>query len=118
MRTLSLFLCGCLLASLAADEPGEENVRLAIRRLRSRDSVTREAARSELAGLQASYRPMIEQALNGELDPDVRTQLRELLKLIGRARWRTDLDAALREAAKLGKPVLVLSAAGALDGYL
>jgi len=83
------------------------------------ESITvRERAESHLRKLGRDSVPALLRAAKEHPDLEVRARIGGIIKHLTEVRWNTDLELARRKAAAEGKPLLVFSTKGPLDGYV
>ena len=61
--------------------------------------------------------PALKKAAESHDDPEIRVRAASIVKHLTQIHWVTDFHAALRQAKKSGKRLLVFSTGGPLDGY-
>lgn len=112
-----LFALLLLAAPLFAEPVSETQVRTWVSQLANDDIAVRDAAQAEMEQLETTWKPALRKYLAEATDPEMRLRLHSILELMSRPQWHTDLPAALAEARRTGKPLLVLATPGAVDGF-
>jgi len=111
MRTL-LLAAALALPALAQDTP----VARLVDQLGSDEIDVRERAESELVKLGRPALAELRKSLAAAKD-EPKARLERVVRAITQPRWMTDTAAALAEAKRLDKPLLVFSTIGDLGGY-
>jgi hypothetical protein len=117
---VAVLVMGSLLplsASARAAAPDAERVHILVRQLDSDDFSERVAADRSLRDLGVPAIPLLRAALAKKPSVEVERRLEAIIRDLGRLTWHHDLNAALREAKKTGKPLLVFSTLGIDNGF-
>lgn len=114
MRIAAVALVLALAAPAAAEEDLERRLPPLLAALGAEKWAERERAQLEILALGPAAAPMLRKALESASDPEVKMRLRQILEDLGKPRWAPSVKAALQEAQKTGRPVLVISGDGPL----
>jgi|SRR6185436_18377875 len=96
----------------------QEDLATLVDRLGDDRIAVREHAQAQLKKLGRETVPALLRAAREHPDPEVRARIGGIVKHFTEVRWHTNLDLARSKAAAEGKPLLVFSTKGPLDGYL
>jgi hypothetical protein len=97
--------------------PDAERARALVRQLDDSRFATREAAERGLRQLGLAVVPLLREELKRPASLEVRCRLQRVVAELTRLPWREDMPAALAEAGKTGKPLLIFSTIGAPTGF-
>ena len=117
MRLAATALLLALALPALADSPTAADVSRWVARLSADEAAVRDEAQRNLEGLDIAWKPALKDALAAATDAETRTRLENVIARFSHPQWRTDLGAALAEAKRDGKPLLVVATAGAPDGF-
>ena len=98
------------LAGLLSPIQDDTRVGKLVEQLELDDLSAREAAEVALVKLGEKIVPELQKELAGSDDAEIKARLRRVISRLKDLQWETNLEAALKRAAKNGKKVLVLSA--------
>lgn len=114
---LGCAIVGCL-SPWAAEAPGlAERVRTLVKQLDDPQFQARQQADQELRRLGIDVVPHLRKELEGKHPLEVTRRLESIVNELSRVPWKTDIAAAQAEAARTGKPLLVFSTIGEVDGF-
>lgn len=115
MRLSFLLSVFVLTLPLAAENGEAARIAALVAQLGDDDVAVRQAAERELTAAAAEHHRALEQALEAATDPEARARLSRILLARVRPAWLRDPGIARAEAAKRGRPILVICAAGEPD---
>ena len=76
-----------------------------------------EQAENSLRELDTPAVPLLRKELHAAASRETRRRLEAVIADLSRISWRRNLDEAIREATRTGKPILVFSTLGEVDGF-
>lgn len=118
IAVLALGLWGTRLWAPAAPEPRfEERVQSLVRQLDDPRFEARQQADEELRQLGIAAVPHLQAELKKHPPLEVARRLEGILHHLGKLAWHKEQDAAFIEARRSGKPVLVFSTIGEVNGF-
>lgn len=108
----------CCLSPWAA-EPADpaERVKALVRQLDDQRFATRQQADQELRGLGIAVVPLLQKELEARHPLEVTRRLESIVAELSRIPWKTEISVAQEEAGRTGKPILVFSTIGDVDGF-
>jgi hypothetical protein len=126
-RLVSLLAALCLIAlshSYCAELPGKEEPKVDERqlkdwvgRLANDDFETRQEAEKSLTGLTVDAVAPLKTLLAVQKDDEAILRLKRVIYRLSHPRWFHELEAAKKEAANSGRPILIFSTIGESDGF-
>ncbi|MBI2922312.1 MAG: hypothetical protein HYY18_14765 [Planctomycetes bacterium] len=114
MRLAFIALVLAFTLPAAAEEDVERRLPPLLAALGADKWAERERAQQEILALGPAATPLLKRALESATDPEVKMRLRQILEDLGKPRWAPSVKAALQEAQKTGRPVLVIAGDGPL----
>jgi hypothetical protein len=108
-----LFVAAALPA--LADASVEERFQALLTKLADESWTVRDQAEQDLIALGTDARALIEREIGQVKDAEVKMRLKNALAEIGKPRWATGIKAAMEQAARSGRPILLVCADGPLD---
>lgn len=112
---LAAVLVGWSIAPSPAAEP--DDITSLVAKLGDRDYRTREQATKTLAAKGWEAVPAMEKALAAAEEPEVIVRLQRVIHGITRLDWHTKPDDAVAVAKKTGRPILIFSTIGDVNGF-
>jgi len=108
----------CCLSPWAAEPPGMADRVGALVKQRDDDRfAVRQQADRELRQLGIAVVPHLQKALEAKHPLEVTRRLESIVLELSRIPWKTDMSLAQEEAGRTGKPILVFSTIGEVDGF-
>ena len=97
--------------------PNSGTVQALIGQLASESYEQRENAHTKMLSLGARLLPALRGAEENTHDPEVRNRLKALIRGLARPRWQSSLEQAKLAAKSSGKPIMIFSTIGPLNGF-
>lgn len=94
-----------------------DHVKTLVRQLDDPQFLRRQQADQELRRLGIAVVPLLQKELAAKHPLEVTRRLEAIVTELSRIPWRTDISVAQEEAARTGKPILVFSTIGDVDGF-
>jgi hypothetical protein len=108
----------CCLSPWAAEPAGlVERVKVLVRQLDDQRFASRLQADQELRGLGIAVVPLLQKELDAKHPLEVSRRLESIVTELSRIPWKTETSVAQEEAGRTGKPILVFSTIGDVDGF-
>src|SRR5204863_722905 len=101
----------------SSGEPTPAQVASLVRNLDDNRFIVREQAENSLRELGTPAVPLLHKELRAAASLETRRRLEAVIADLSRISWRRNLDEAIREATQSGKPILVFSTLGEVDGF-
>ena len=101
----------------SSGEPTPAQVASLVRSLDDNHFIMRERAENSLRELGTRAVPLLRKELQTATSLETRRRLENVIADLSRIPWRRDLDKAVAEARRSGKPLLVFSTLGEVDGF-
>ena len=101
----------------SSGEPTPAQVASLVRSLDDDHFMMRERAENSLRELGTPAVPLLRKEVRAAVSLETRRRLEAVIADLSRISWRRNLDEAIREATQSGKPILVFSTLGEVDGF-